>query len=85
MLRKIINFAFWTGLFSVGASGVAGAAIYYQTLGDYLYRRGAHAHQGIFQRAAQDAGGTARARDVHLCHHGAAQDSAHHPVTLPAF
>lgn len=34
MLRKIINFAFWTGLFSVGASGVAGAAIYYQTLGD---------------------------------------------------
>lgn len=34
MLFKYVKFAFWTVLFGVGVSGVAGAALYYQTLGD---------------------------------------------------
>ena len=34
MLLKLVKFTFWTGLFSVGLSGVAGAGLYYQTLGD---------------------------------------------------
>ena len=34
VLFKYVKFAFWTVLFGVGVSGVAGAALYYQTLGD---------------------------------------------------
>ena len=34
MLLKLVKFTFWTGLFTVGLSGVAGAGLYYQTLGD---------------------------------------------------
>ena len=34
MLFKYVKFAFWTVLFGIGVSGVAGAALYYQTLGD---------------------------------------------------
>lgn len=34
MLLKLVKFTFWAGLFGVGLSGVAGAGLYYQTLGD---------------------------------------------------
>lgn len=34
VLFKYVKFAFWTVLFGIGVSGVAGAALYYQTLGD---------------------------------------------------
>ena len=48
------------------------------------HRRGAHALQGRLQRAPEDAGGAAGAREVHLRHHRGAQGAAHRAVALPA-
>ena len=48
------------------------------------HRRGAHALQGRLQRAAEDAGGAAGAREVHLRHHGGAQGAGDGAVALPA-
>ena len=47
-------------------------------------RRGAHALQGRLQRAAEDAGRAARAREVHLRHHRGAQGAGDGAVALPA-
>ena len=50
----------------------------------YHHRRSAHAVDRRLQRAAEDAGRTARACEVHLRHHRDPQGAGHHPVALPA-
>ncbi|NKA03176.1 hypothetical protein GO296_00648 [Ralstonia solanacearum] len=47
-------------------------------------RRSAHADQPRLQRDAEDAGGAARARQVHPRDHRPAEDSRHGAVALPA-
>ena len=47
-------------------------------------RRSAHALDGGLQRAAEDAGRAAAAREVHLRHHRDPQGAGHGPVALPA-
>ena len=47
---------------------------------DLHHRRSPHAHHVGVQRAAEDAGGAAAARQVHLRHHGSAEDPDHDPV-----
>ena len=53
-------------------------------LQDLHHRRSPHADAGGLQRPAEDAGGAAAARQVHLRHHRGAEDPDHHPVALPA-
>ncbi len=53
-------------------------------LQDLHHRRGAHALGRGVQRAAQDAGGAARAREVHLRHDRGPQAADHDPFPLPA-
>ena len=48
------------------------------------HRRSAHAVEARLQRAAEDAGGAAAAREVHLRHHRDPQGAGDHPVALPA-
>jgi hypothetical protein len=51
---------------------------------DLHHRRGPHAHQGGVQRAPEDHGGAARARQVHPVHDRAAQGAADDPEPVPA-
>ena len=48
------------------------------------HRRSAHALGAGLQRAAEDAGRAAAARQVHLRHHRDPQGAGDHPVALPA-
>ena len=48
------------------------------------HRRGAHAHHPGLQRAVEDHGGAALAREVHPLHDRAAQGAGDHPEPLPA-
>ena len=48
------------------------------------HRRGAHAVAQRLQRAAEDAGGAAAAREVRVRHHRDAQGAGHRAVALPA-
>ena len=51
---------------------------------DLHHRRSAHALEAGVQRAAEDAGGAAAAREVHLRHHRDPQGAGHGAVALPA-
>ena len=53
-------------------------------LQDLHHRRSAHADDAGVQRAAQDAGRAAGARQIHLLHDRGGQDSDHGPLALPA-